>query len=246
MSIAILNCSGNVGKTTVARELFAPRLQGMTVRQIESINADESNGSEVQMMLAGQFDELHRELLTGTPLIVDIGASNVEEYLERLRRSSGAHEDYSLFVVPVVPEGKQTRDTFKTIDMLVDLGVAADRIRILFNKVELKSREPHGVTVQREFPEVFAQLADDPEFWIDIDAVVPLSKTMSEVARRGLTLFQLHHVLQMDDLKQTLREAKTDDEKNEAANLISLKRYASTLTPQLDRAFDAITRGVDL
>jgi hypothetical protein len=40
MKVAAINCSGNVGKTTVARHLLAPRIEGAEVIAIESTNAD--------------------------------------------------------------------------------------------------------------------------------------------------------------------------------------------------------------
>ncbi|MEB4733978.1 hypothetical protein OXV40_33565, partial [Burkholderia contaminans] len=90
-SIAVVNCSGNVGKTMVTRELLAPRLPDLSVMQVESINADEAavavggrDKSGPETMIAAQFDVLHEALMLGQALIVDIGASNVEEYLKRL------------------------------------------------------------------------------------------------------------------------------------------------------------------
>ena len=42
MKLAVINFSGNVGKTTVARHLLAPRIRGCQFVSVESINADES------------------------------------------------------------------------------------------------------------------------------------------------------------------------------------------------------------
>ena len=41
MKLAVINFSGNVGKTTVARHLLAPRIPGCELVSVESINADE-------------------------------------------------------------------------------------------------------------------------------------------------------------------------------------------------------------
>lgn len=40
MKIAVINFSGNVGKTTVARHLLLPRIQGAELISVESVNAD--------------------------------------------------------------------------------------------------------------------------------------------------------------------------------------------------------------
>ncbi|WP_323123160.1 StbB family protein [Burkholderia alba] len=242
MSIAILNWSGNVGKTTITRELLAPRLQDMTVRQIESINTDESNGAEVEVMIAARFDELHEELMLGRDLLVDIGASNVEEYLDRLEDSDGAQEDYAFFVVPVVPAKKQVQDTLKTINRLTDLGVESTRIRVLLNMVELSSSEPVDRTLARQFDELIRFHGQAGGFCYHPDALVPKSDIFSIAAEAGITI---HDIVENGvDYKAQLAAAQSDVEKRGLVRLIGLRRKAISMTPQLDRAFGALMSGV--
>ena len=40
MKVAVINFSGNVGKTTIARHLLAPRIPDADFIAVESINAD--------------------------------------------------------------------------------------------------------------------------------------------------------------------------------------------------------------
>jgi hypothetical protein len=55
MKIAVINFSGNVGKTTIARHLLLPRLPaGTELISVESINADEGQG---QSLRGHQFGE---------------------------------------------------------------------------------------------------------------------------------------------------------------------------------------------
>ena len=44
MKIAVINFSGNVGKTTVARHMLLPRVEGAELINVESLNADEGHG----------------------------------------------------------------------------------------------------------------------------------------------------------------------------------------------------------
>lgn len=44
MKIAVINFSGNVGKSTVARHLLPPRIPGAGLITVESLNADEGQG----------------------------------------------------------------------------------------------------------------------------------------------------------------------------------------------------------
>ncbi|KUZ76892.1 hypothetical protein WI37_16060 [Burkholderia ubonensis] len=243
MSIATVNCTGNVGKTTVTREVLAPRLPHMSVRQVESINTDDSAGPKVEVMIAARFDELHEELMRGRELLVDIGASNVEEYLNRLDASEGAQEDYACFIVPVEPESKQMKDTIKTINMLADLGVEPDRIRVLLNKVELVKSEERDVTLRRHFAQLFELHDRMGTFVLNPDALVPKSDVFTLAAAAGRTI----HDIATDgvDYKAQLVDAKTDAEKDRLVKLVALKRKALSMDPVIDRAFNALLAGVD-
>ena len=60
MKIAVINFSGNVGKSTVARHLLLPRIPGAELIAIESLNADEGQGqacAQVQAVIAGGIDQ---------------------------------------------------------------------------------------------------------------------------------------------------------------------------------------------
>ncbi|WP_293042067.1 StbB family protein [Paraburkholderia sp.] len=242
LSIAIANCSGNVGKTTATRELLAPRLAHMSVRQIESINTDDSAGPKVEVMIAARFDELHAELMRGRSLLVDIGASNVEEYLNRLDLSEGSHEDYACFVVPVEPESKQMKDTIKTINMLADLGVEPERIRVLLNKVELVKSEPRKVTLRRQFGQLFDLHHRKGTFMLNEDALVPKNDVFALAAAAGRTI----HDIANDgiDYKAQLAAATTESEKDRLVRLVGLKRKALSIEPVLDQAFNSLMAGV--
>src|SRR6478609_8135852 len=74
MKIAVINFSGNVGKTTIARHLLLPRIPGAELIAIESINADENHDG--QSLRGRQFGELQEYMQTVDSVIVDIGASN--------------------------------------------------------------------------------------------------------------------------------------------------------------------------
>jgi hypothetical protein len=104
MKIAVINFSGNVGKSTVARYLLLPRIPGAELIAIESLNADEG---QVQALRGRQFGELQEYQQTVSCVVIDIGASNVEDLMGQMQRYRGSHEDFDAFVVPTVPALKQ-------------------------------------------------------------------------------------------------------------------------------------------
>ncbi|MBN3786094.1 hypothetical protein G3N94_04185 [Burkholderia sp. Ac-20353] len=213
----------------------------MSVRQVESINSDDSAGPRVEVMIAARFDELHEELMRGRELLVDIGASNVEEYLNRLDSSEGAQEDYTCFIVPVEPESKQMKDTMKTINMLADLGVEPERIRVLLNKVELVKSEAREVTLRRHFGQLFDLYEQDASFLLNHNALVPKNDVFTLAAAAGRTI----HDIAIDgvDYKAQLVDAATDPEKDRLVKLVGLKRKALSIEPVLDHAFNALMTG---
>ena len=133
MKLAVINFSGNVGKSTVARHLLAPRIPGCQFVAVESINADDG---EPMTIRGRQFAQLQEYLQTVSDLVVDVGASNVEDLLALMRRYSGSHADFDGFIVPTVPARKQQQDTAATLAELARIGVPATRIRLVFNQLE--------------------------------------------------------------------------------------------------------------
>ena len=71
-------------------------------------------------------------------------------------------------MVPAVSEKKQQTDTVSTIETLAGLGVPAQKIRVVFNKVELEDASD----VPRLFRTIFGLHEDTRSFTLRADAVV--------------------------------------------------------------------------
>jgi len=57
MKLAVINFSGNVGKTTVARHLLAQRIPGCEVVAVESIHADDGPAVTIRGRQFAQLQE---------------------------------------------------------------------------------------------------------------------------------------------------------------------------------------------
>jgi hypothetical protein len=77
--------------TTVARHLLALPIPGCQVVAVESINAD---AGEAVTMRARQFAQLQEFVQGVDNVVVDIGASNVEERLRLMRRYRDSQRDF--------------------------------------------------------------------------------------------------------------------------------------------------------
>lgn len=120
MKLAVINFSGNVGKSAIAGHLLAARIPGCKVVAVESINAQDGPSITIR---GREFAELQDHLLTVPDLVVDVGASNVEELLGVMRRYQGSYSDFDAFIVPTVPARKQQQDTAATLAELARIGV---------------------------------------------------------------------------------------------------------------------------
>jgi hypothetical protein len=231
MKIAVINFSGNVGKTTVARHLLLPRISGAELVAVESLNADEGEG---QAMRGRQFGELQEYLQTIDGAIVDIGASNVEELLGLMRRYRGSHEDFDAFVVPTVPALKQQQDTIATLVDLSQLGVPASRLKLVFNMVE-------DDDVSRSFFPLLAFLDQHPISLPNPKCRLGKNEIYPRVKGNGADLVTLAR--DDTDYKALIVQAHDTAEKLALAQKLATRRLASGVVPELDACFAALDLG---
>jgi len=229
MKIAIINFSGNVGKTTIARHLFAPRIKKAEIVSVESANADEQ---ETDALRGRDFKHLQQYMLVSDNLIVDIGASNVEDLLSLMRKFKGSQEDFDYFVIPTVPDVKQQKDTANTANELAKMGVSAAKIKIVLNRVE------DGDAPDRQFTALLGFLADNPVASISLGAHLTDNEIYQLVKHDGRSISDL--AADDTDYKALIGKAQNQAEKIELANKLAVKRLAVGVLPELDACFKAL------
>jgi len=229
MKVAVINFSGNVGKTTVARHLLAPRMEDAEVIAVESINADDGQANALR---GRQFGELQEYLQTVENVVVDIGASNVEDLLSLMRKYRGSHEDFDYFVIPTVPALKQQQDTIATLTELSRLGVPASKVRVVFNQAE------DGVDLADSFDTLLAFVEQHP-----------LARTSAKCRLGANEIFERVKGTQADlselaadgtDYKALIAHASGTAEKLALAQKLATRRLASGVVPELDECFAAL------
>ena len=229
MKLAVINFSGNVGKTTVARHLLAPRIPGCQVVAVESINADDSQATTIR---GRQFAHLQDYLQTVTDVVVDIGASNVEDLLALMRRYHGSHADFDGFVVPIVPARKQQQDTAATLAELARIGVPAERIRLVFNQVEDDS------PIEKVFDTLLAYCAVSGAVQPRMAACLRYNEIYARVRGAGESLIEL--AADATDYKAEIVKAGSAAEKMVLVQKLATQRLARGVIPELDACFAAL------
>ncbi|MCX2694487.1 plasmid stabilization protein [Pseudomonas sp. DCB_CB] len=231
--IAVLNFSGNVGKTNCATSLLKPRMADAQIFSVESLNVDASSeGLDVEKLKGKAYGALSNQLLMLDSAIVDVGASNVEDFLKMMQQYDGSHEDFDYFLIPTVKEKKQQQDTVNTIRALSAIGVAKNKIRVVFNKVELDD------DVSVDFGALFGLAELEKSFTLKKDAVIYRNDVYEQLKTIGKTLGDVSN--DQNDYRQKLREATSPDDKEFCVKMIGIKRLAVTATKNMDDVFKAL------
>jgi len=233
MKIAVLNYSGSVGKTLATSHVLAPRIPGAEIIAVESTNESAADlGLDVEQMRGEHFGRLFRKLLIAESAIVDVGASNIEDFLAELVKYDQAHLEIDFYVLPVVASGKAQRETIKTIQALAEMGVPSVRIRVLFNRVD--------ADVKDEFAPLFGYARQAGSFLANPEAVIFENEVFDLLANKRTTIKEI--LADPTDYRQQLRETERADTTRIArlSDMHALQSLARTVDPQLDHAFTAL------
>ena len=225
MKLAVINYSGNVGKTTVARHLLAPRMPDCQVVAVESINADDGQPVTIR---GRQFAQLQEFLQSVDNVVVDIGASNVEELLKLMRRYQDSQEDFDGFIVPTVPARKQQQDTAATLAELARIGVPPDRLRVVFNQVD------DDIPIDRTFETLLAYCSTTGVVHPSLAAFLSFNEVYALVRGSGQSLTDLA------DYKALIGKAQPQADKLALAHCLAVQRLARGVVPELDACFAAL------
>jgi hypothetical protein len=232
MKLAVINFSGNVGKSTLARHLLLPRIASAKLLSIESINAD---ADQEHVMRGRQFAELQEVLQVFENVVVDIGASNVEDLLALMYRYRGSHEDFDAFIVPTVPARKQQQDTIATLAELSRLGVPAHRVRLVFNQVEDDS------DIESVFEPVLAFVRLTPVTRASLHCRLGMNEIYGRATGSGVDLSAL--AADPTDYKVEIAKAASATDKLAIAHKLAMQRLARGVVPELDACFKALDLG---
>jgi MinD-like ATPase involved in chromosome partitioning or flagellar assembly len=142
MKVVVMNYTGTVGKTTIASHLLLPRINNSSIIAVESFNESAAGiGIKVDQIKADKFKDIFRKIIDTDAPIIDVGTSNIENFLNGMNRFSATHEEIDFFVIPVTSGTKEQRETISMIMTLKEFGIPDSKIRLIFNRVESNVEE---------------------------------------------------------------------------------------------------------
>ena len=230
MKIMILNSSGNVGKSTIARELFYPRLNEGLIIEVETVNKSTKDfeGFNVWKFEAGQnFEEVYLKIMEYENVILDIGASNLGEFWRQMSEYAGVEMLFDYYIIPSTPTDKTMADTYKTISFLRSVGIEDEKIKVIFNQVVKSVDTDFAVLLKADFD-------------FDKELFIKKSNLFTDLGLLKKSIKDIYNP-DLDYYKQKILEAKEPKEKLILVKSDLANRMAHTFISHFDFLFEKIT-----
>ena len=217
MKVAVINLSGNTGKTTLSKHLLAPLLNARRV-QIEDVNS--SDGTPDIEVTAGKFKTLAAQLnVAGDDenFVIDIGASNAKSMIEHFSALRSTRSAIDYWIIPVVPAAKQKTDSINTAATLMEIGVDPKKIVMVLNNVT------DTESVEYDFKTIF----DGGKLGVQVATQVVLANEVFELLKNeNNSVFDLAN--NRPDFKTLIKAARDSGDSN-ALNALGVRMVTQDL-----------------
>ncbi len=185
MKVVVLNNTGNVGKSFIAREVvYANMTEPRKIFDFESYNMPNSVFKAVSSELHSRksFKDMLMNAAFAGNAVIDVGSSNIVEFLEEMRKYSRELLSYDHFIVPTVLDDKQDSDTVKVLQILAAFKLQ-DKTRIVFNRFQSGLQEIDRCKVKKE--------GEALGFKVNTKLVVSESSTVNEITEARVILDEI-------------------------------------------------------
>ncbi|HAS8353314.1 TPA: plasmid stability protein StbB [Vibrio vulnificus] len=233
MKVAIINYTGTVGKTTVAAHLLSPRMNNAPIYAIESINETaEGLGVDVEKMKGNKFRELFKKIMLEDNAIIDVGASNIEEFMNNLVKFDDSHEEIDYFIIPITSGTKEQKESIAMLNALAAIGIQPEKIRVIFNRVDSD--------VADEFPFIMAYHKKTKSFIANQECAIFENELFDALSVKGITVDALIH--DETDYKSLLKTNvdASEKERNSWADMFGLKLLSKSVKRNLDHVYSEL------
>jgi len=239
MKIAVLNYTGTVGKTTIAAHLLSPRLNNAPIFSIETINQSADDfGMTTSKMDGKKYGELLRKIILLDDAIIDVGASNVQSFLDGVFNFEESHIEFDCFLVPVTSGVKEQKETINIISTLANIGIPKDKIHIVFNRVDSDVKEEFNLVLN--FAKMEKKCIANPEVAIyenDVFNMLYSKKMNIKDIIEDATDYKAK-------ARELLKNEKPDEKQiNHCTNMHIAKSLAKTVNKNLDYVFNCLFKG---
>lgn len=234
MKIALINYSGNVGKSTLAKHMFLPRMKDAALIPVETFNTNRFK--DVENVSGDEFGDMMEFVNMQENALVDVGSSNSGDFIRLMKQYRGSHKDFDYYIVPIAPGDKEEEDTVNTIEKLSGMGVPANKIKMMFNIV------PPKITTKAKlealFSTIFAYHKEDKKFTIYPDAIIYETEIFQKLKETDNVTAEIPELAADEtDYRAKLKQAKDEAERHHLVRLISVQGLAQSANENFDDVF---------
>lgn len=234
MKIALINNSGNVGKTTIAREVLGINLPDATIIEVETHNTGNAKYEKVFKeyfkISATDIEELYTKLVENENVVIDIGASNILDFLRQLEQYAGIETLIDIFIIPTTKDAKQLQDTLKTINILLQLGIEPSKIIVIANRV-------NPLSFENDF-KILINASKELGFIFEKDLSIRETNLLKDLELLGKTLNEV--VEDTTDYRQKIIETKGTPEQAKWVKMDLAKMAGKKVYEDFKRVFNKI------
>ncbi|BBI93096.1 StbB family protein [Serratia symbiotica] len=232
MKVAVINYSGSVGKTLVSTYLLAPRMKDVKFFSVETINqsATDLGIEDVVSFKGDDFSKLIEDIVFEDSAIIDIGASNVEQFLMSMSRFDGGANEFDLYFIPVTKEDKTIKESMKTAHTLNKAGVEKDKIVFVPNRIT------PGEDVEKVLEAIFSFVKETNIGKIDKNSVIYDSEVYEYLAHHKISFESLTEE-DAEAFKVRAKQSNDVDERRKMARRYTYMKQAIPVKNNLDKTY---------
>jgi hypothetical protein len=241
--ICVLALTGKVGKSTFVNHGIVPRMPSAKLFRLETINLSGMTETEATVLRGKDFVKLQNELSKIKSAIVDVGASNVENFILQMTQQTESHQAYDCFIIPIeatCAKADAIDEFIKLVGILHKLGVEPERIKVVFNKLAFDGELEYEMRKVIKYHKVYGY------FTLNLNAVIHESACFAALSEVGVTFESM--LPDATNYRQEFRETPVDTPENMARrlHLTKLMRAQGSIKPvnsEFDEAFHALFAG---
>jgi len=230
--ICVANFSGGTGKTQIVSNVLSPRMPEALIISVETINetAEAAAGIEVEQIRGSKFRSIISKVMDADSVILDVGASNVESFLDGLKNFDGGCEEFDLFLIPVTSGTKEQREAILMLELLAELGVPKEKVHLIFNKV--------GDNVGEEFGRVISHIKKTDSATFDVECAIPENELFDLISARKTTVSSI--ISDETDYRTKMREEVDPVKRAQYKDNYILHSLAVNVNKNLNKVFELL------
>lgn len=230
MKVVICSLAGSVGKTTITTHLLHPRMPEAKIYTVDTTNATARDfGVDAEAFSGDEFSKIYKQIVRNDELIIDVGGSKEgKEFLAGMDWMDG-QDEIDAFIVPSMPDDKDQKAAFKTIELLLAQGVDKNKIKIIFNAVKKNTVD--------EFDYLLGALTVTG-IPFSLDATIFNNEIYDILSAHGRSLDSI--LKDSTDYKQIVRTSDEEEQITRASDLMIAQKYAPKVNENLAVVYQSL------